>query len=154
MSFGGEALKVKSNENKQTILTLLEQSNSVEQHIYYQKGESPEKIQQYYLGTKGQSVTGGTNTMAPLSKPRIEEIKSTLTFRQPKKPNVLRTIYMPNYEVDAAREQIDAMRAEIDEERIYYEDIMKKMQDEKAVFEEQERAKYNALMNQYQMLQK
>lgn len=61
---------------------------------------------------------------------------------------------MPNYEVDAAREQIDAMRAEIDEERIYYEDIMKKMQDEKAVFEEQERAKYNALMNQYQMLQK
>lgn len=46
------------------------------------------------------NVIGGKNTTAPLSKPRIEEVKSTLDFSSAKKPNILRTIYMPNYEVD------------------------------------------------------
>jgi len=45
MKDGGEGLKVKQNVNKQKILELLENSNSVEQHVYYQKGENPEKIQ-------------------------------------------------------------------------------------------------------------
>lgn len=99
----------------------------MEQHVYYQKGESPEKIQQYYLGTKGRGITGGPNTMAPITKPDREPVKSTLSFKQPKKPNVLRTIYMPNYEVDEARDQIEILRKEINEERQYYEDIMKNL---------------------------
>jgi hypothetical protein len=53
MKFGGDRLKQKQSENKQKIFELLESSNSVEQHIYYQKGENPEKIQQYYQGVKG-----------------------------------------------------------------------------------------------------
>lgn len=53
MKDGGDNLRLKANMNKQQILELLESSNSVEQHVYYQKGETPEKIQQYYLGTKG-----------------------------------------------------------------------------------------------------
>lgn len=80
MKDGGDRLRVKQQSNKQRILALLESSNSVEQHVYYQKGESPEKIQQYYLGTKGQ-ITGGTKTMAPITKPIIEEVKSSLSFK-------------------------------------------------------------------------
>ena len=45
MTGGGDDLKLQQEINKQTILNLLEKSNSVEQHIYYQKDESPEKIQ-------------------------------------------------------------------------------------------------------------
>ena len=69
MKYGGDALKAKQNQNKTQILALLENSNSVEQHVYYQKGESPEKIQQYYLGAKGQGISGGKTTMAPLLQP-------------------------------------------------------------------------------------
>jgi hypothetical protein len=42
--------------------------------------------------------------MAPITKPIIKEVKSSLKITPNKKPNVLRTIYMPNYEVDAARD--------------------------------------------------
>ena len=54
--------------------------------------------------------------MAPVTKPKIEHVKSGLSFPEKKRPNVLRTIYMPNYEVDQARDSIEILRNEIDEE--------------------------------------
>lgn len=71
------------------------------------------------------NVVGGKNTTAPLSKPRIEEVKSTLDFSSAKKPNILRTIYMPNYEVDQGREQVEILRKEIEEESVFYKELMK-----------------------------
>jgi hypothetical protein len=44
---------------------------------------------------------------------------------------------MPNYEVDGARDEIEALKKEISEERFFYENIMKNLQDEKASSEEQ-----------------
>jgi hypothetical protein len=44
MKYGGDNLRAKQNSNKNKILELLENSNSVEQHVYYHKGENPEKI--------------------------------------------------------------------------------------------------------------
>ena len=44
---------------------------------------------------------------------------------------------MPNYEVDNAKDEIEILRKEIAEERTYYDDIMKKMQDDKGKFEEE-----------------
>lgn len=82
-------------------------------------------------------MVGGKNTTAPLSKPRIEEVKSTLNFKSAKKPNILRTIYMPNYEVDQGREQVEILRKEIEEEGQFYQGLMKNLQEDKAVFEEQ-----------------
>jgi hypothetical protein len=58
--------------------------------------------------------------MAPVTKPDREPVKSTLSFKTPKVPNILRTIYMPNYEVDKARDQIEILRGEIDNERSFY----------------------------------
>ena len=46
---------------------------------------------------------------------------------------------MPNYEVDTAKEEIDILRKEIADERAYYDDIMKKLQDDKGKFEEEQR---------------
>ena len=82
------------------------------------------------------NVIGGKKTTAPLSKPRIEEVKSTLNFETTKKPNILRTIYMPNYEVDQGREQVEILRKEIDEEGVFYKGLMKNLQEDKALFEE------------------
>jgi hypothetical protein len=67
-----------------------------------------------------------------------------------KKPNVLRTIYMPNYEVDSARDEIDAMRKEIVDERLFYENVMKKLQDDKAGFEEEQRGQHILLQKKYE----
>ena len=99
MTGGGDDLKLQQEINKQQILSLLEKSNSVEQHIYYQKDESPEKIQQYYLGN-GNGIVGGNLATGPLTKPRIVEPRSSLAYKEKQAPNILRTIYMPNYEVD------------------------------------------------------
>ena len=44
---------------------------------------------------------------------------------------------MPNFEVDGARDQIEELKNEITEERAFYENIMKNMQDDKATFEEE-----------------
>ena len=75
------------------------------------------------------NVIGGKKTTAPLSKPRIEEVKSTLTknFTSTKKPNILRTIYMPNYEVDQGRDQVEILRQEIEQEGQYYKALMKEL---------------------------
>ena len=117
--------------------------------MYYQKDECPEKIQQYYLSSKGNEIMGGKATLAKTVKPNYEDVKSTLSFKETKKPNVLRTIYMPNYEVDKAREEIEAIRGEIAQEQEFYQNIMKGLQDEKAQWEESQRARYLALKDQY-----
>lgn len=57
---------------------------------------------------------------------------------------------MPNYEVDTAKEEIEKLRKEIAEERVYYEDLIKKMQDDKARFEEEQRLQYMTLQQRYQ----
>jgi hypothetical protein len=43
---------------------------------------------------------------------------------------------MPNFEVDQGREQVQKLRDEIDSDKVYYEDILKCLQEEKAQFEE------------------
>ena len=123
-------------------MDLLEQSNSVEQHIYYQKDVEPEKISQYYLGNKGQGIIGGQVATGPLSGPKIVQPKSDLSYKPKAKPNILRTIYMPNYEVDQGSDQIKALRKEIEDEREYYDNLMRAMHDEKAQFEEGLRERY------------
>ena len=57
---------------------------------------------------------------------------------------------MPNFEVDQAREEIEVIKGEISQEQEFYKNIMKGLQDEKAVFEEAQRARYMALKDQYE----
>ena len=92
---------------------------------------------------------GGKETLAKTVSPNYEDVKSTLSFKQQKKPNVLRTIYMPNYEVDKAREEIDIIKEEIAKEQEFYKNIMKGLQDEKIQWEESQRARYMGLKEQY-----
>lgn len=61
---------------------------------------------------------------------------------------------MPNFEVDQGREQVQKLRDEIDSDKVYYEDILKCLQEEKAQFEEQYRAKYMLINSEYENLLK
>ena len=72
------------------------------------------------MGNKGNEIAGGKLTLAKSLKPNYDEIKSTLSFKETKKPNVLRTIYMPNYEVDKARDETEVLKKEIAEEYQFY----------------------------------
>ena len=56
---------------------------------------------------------------------------------------------MPNYEVDQARDEIDVIKREIEEQRSFYEKIMKNLQDEKSRFEEDQRVTYMMLKDEY-----
>ena len=77
MSEALENSKTQQSKNKELLLNLLESSNSVEQHVYLQKDECPEKINQYYLGNGGDIIGGKTTT-----KPKVElkDVQSTLKF--------------------------------------------------------------------------
>lgn len=46
-----DQLKIKGKENRQLIIELLEKNNAVEQHVYYNKDQQPEKIQSYSKGS-------------------------------------------------------------------------------------------------------
>jgi hypothetical protein len=95
-------------------------------------------------------IQGGKHTLAPNFKPKIDELKSRYAYKPDNKPNVLRTIYMPNFEVDSAKDEIEVLRKEIAGERKYYDDIIKKMQDDKARFEEDQRLQCMTLQQRYQ----
>ena len=44
MKQGCDQQKITSQENRKKILSLLEQNNSVEQHIFYQNNAAPEQL--------------------------------------------------------------------------------------------------------------
>lgn len=77
-------------------------------------------------------------------------MRSQYAFKPDQKPNILRTIYLPNYEVDSAKEEIEVLKNEIAVERKYYEDVLKRLQDDKIAFEEEQRVLYLDLQEKYQ----
>jgi len=46
-------MRFKQTKNKKNILDMLSNSNSVEQHVYYNQQQAPEKIQSYAKKTNG-----------------------------------------------------------------------------------------------------
>ena len=46
-------LRLKASANKTEVLDMLNGSNSVEQHVYFQKEQAPERIQSYAKSTLG-----------------------------------------------------------------------------------------------------
>ena len=70
-----DQLKIKGKENRQLIIELLEKNNAVEQHVYYQKDQQPEKIQSFAKQSLTKpSTRGGINTGSSLRK-TIDEHK-------------------------------------------------------------------------------
>lgn len=95
MKEDSDLMKIKGKENRQLILQLLEATNSVEQHVFYQKDAAPETIQSYSKKTLGKVLGPGGNSKT--IKDQIESHKKNPAIHYDyKQPNVLKTIYLPN----------------------------------------------------------
>jgi len=90
-------MQFQQKENKKEIRDILSATNSVEQHVYLEKGKAPQKIQSY-----------ATKTNRKLAEE--EQLKGVFKHKQvctadgptrtkvgiKGEPNILRTIHMPN----------------------------------------------------------
>jgi hypothetical protein len=56
---------------------------------------------------------------------------------------------MPNYDVDEAKKQIEALRKDIENDRVYYLDLLKSLQDDKALSEEDQRHRHQVAKDRY-----
>ena len=112
-----DSLRVKQRGNKKQILDMLAASNSVEQHVYYNDSQTPEKIQSYANPTMG--WTAEQESLQELWKtksvemggvPRISVANTTVGSSN---PNILRTVYLPNDKVGQLRSENDKLEATI-----------------------------------------
>ena len=143
-----DSLRVKQRGNKKQILDMLAASNSVEQHVYYNDSQTPEKIQSYANPTMG--WTAEQESLQELWKTKsvemggVPRISIANTTAGSSNPNILRTVYLPNDKVGQLRSENDKLEATIQEQRAQFERVVLQLRDEKAAFEELENAMITA----------
>ena len=146
-----DRLRVKQRGNKKQITDMLAASNSVEQHVYYNEAQNPEKIQSYANPTIGWSAE--QESLQELYKGKqvdtkngaVPRISIANTTAGASNPNILRTVYLPNEKVGQIRSESDRLESTIQSQRAEFERVIMHLRDEKAAFEEDKRTQY--LMN-------
>ena len=118
-----DELRVRGKENRQLVAQLLDKSNAVEQHIFYQKDGAPEKIQSFAKKAQG------------------PDAKQTISA-EPRPPNVLRTIHLPNDQAFQVKSEVEALHQQVTEQRLAYERALDQLRAEKGDYEEAQRVKY------------
>ena len=144
-------LRIQSRQNKKQIVDMLAASNSVEQHIYYNENQAPEKIQSYAspgsveLQAQKQVMEGLLqNKKVDMTKSRVPSVQVANGHAPtvPGNPNVLRMVYLPNDKVGAIKNENDRIDQQIAEQRAHFETVILQLRDSKAIFEEQKRQEY------------
>lgn len=117
-----DTLRVKQKQNKRQILDSLAASNSVEQHVYYDRNTAPEKIQSYAPKTMG--WTAEKESLQELWKSKQVEVQGGVprvsvqkAAQKAAQPNILRTVYLPNENVGKINKENDALNGQIQEQR-------------------------------------
>lgn len=110
-----DQLKIKGKENRQLIIELLEKNNAVEQHVYYQKDQQPEKIQSFAKQSLTKpTIRGGIMNAGSTLRKNIDEHKQNPSINYDMQtPNILRTIYLPNDQSSQIRSEVDGLHAQI-----------------------------------------
>jgi hypothetical protein len=111
-----DEMRLKQNKNKKDILDMLSNSNSVEQHVYYNQQQAPEKIQSYAKKTNG--LAADQESLKDLWKsktieaghgvPRVSVLQANSTASY---PNILRTVHLPNEKVGQIRGENNNLNA-------------------------------------------
>jgi hypothetical protein len=128
-------------------LDKLASTNSVEQHVYYNHQQAPERIQSYAKKTGNFQAAQERNTELWKVK-QIEEGKgvprqAALQAQIAKSfPNILRTVHLPNEKVGQIRTEIDKLNFTIQEQRQQQELVIHRLREEKGAFEETQREKH------------
>ena len=117
-------------------MDLLAKSNSVEQHIYYNDGQEPEKISHYapmsmhmQAESEGMSqfMTERSVDSDGKKMPRVMVASSRGSDAQA--PNVLRTVYLPNEQVGKIKNENDKLNDQIQRERAEHERTIMQLRD-------------------------
>ena len=115
-----DTFRVKQRVNKREILDMLAKSNSVEQHIYYNDKQEPEKISHY--APQSMALLAEQENMSDIwrgkqvdaadeGKPRVTVASARSSASS--QPNVLRTVYLPNEQVGQIQNENDRLNAQI-----------------------------------------
>lgn len=109
-----DRLQFTQRDNKREIQDILSTTNSVEQHIYLEKGQTPEKINSYAQKTNARLAE--EEQLADYFKHKRVPIpgvnKGVVGARGA--PNILRTIHMPNQHASNASSETHRLTQQIE----------------------------------------
>lgn len=126
-------------------MDILAKSNSVEQHIYYNDGQEPEKISHFApMSMQVQAEKEGMESFLNDKRVDAQGKKVPLSNRssQTTQPNILRTVYLPNEQVGQIKTDNDKLNSQIAQERVEHERVLMQLRDQKGQFEEDQRVQY------------
>lgn len=137
-----DKLRLKQYENRNTIKDLLALNNSVEQHVHFSEGSSPERLQSYaktHLGKNisqrdKENIKGKINSQS--DAPKVD-----YKFRT---PNILRTVYLENADIVDLRKELDEIQREIVIDKQVFDGQVIAARNEKAQFDEYARQEFIA----------
>ena len=133
-------------ENRKTIKDLLALNNSVEQHVHFSEGASPERLLSYSKNHMGQNThqrdkeNFSENIVSPVDHPKVDH--------QYRTPNILRTVYLENSDLADLRKELETLQKEIMEDRVMYEDRLHQARNDKAERDEYYRQELISQNNQ------
>ena len=90
------------------MLDKLAETNSVEQHVYLDKGSAPEKIQSY--ATKTDKKLAEEEQLRDLWKNKRVPIPGSVVREVGAPCNIIRTVHMPNSSAKAAKSETDKLQ--------------------------------------------
>ncbi|CAI2370858.1 unnamed protein product [Moneuplotes crassus] len=149
------ALVQSETENRRTIKDLLALNNSVEQHVHFSEGSSPERLLSYSKSALGNNIHQRNKENIPGSINLANQTPKTNPNY--KTPNIIRTVYLENSDLAALRKELEELQTEIHEEKDMYECQLHAARNEKAEYDEYARqelisdnAKINDLLQEFE----
>mmetsp|Transcript_31982 Transcript_31982/g.28343 ORF Transcript_31982/g.28343 Transcript_31982/m.28343 type:complete len:246 (-) Transcript_31982:433-1170(-) len=125
-----EDLLEEESENRKTIKDLLALNNSVEQHVHFSEGASPERLLSYAKNSLGKNVhqrekeNMSGNIKISSETPKVDYMHRT--------PNILRTVYLENSDLAELRKELEELQTEILTDHQFYEDKVHEARNDKA----------------------
>jgi len=116
---------------------LLALNNSVEQHVHFSEGSSPERLLSYSKTHLGQNASQrDKENFGGKINGQNDAPKKDLKFRT---PNILRTVYLENSDIVDLRKELEGLQKEVVEDRYIYDQQIHQARNEKAQLDEYSR---------------
>lgn len=135
-----DQLVIKENENRKVIKDLLALNNSVEQHVHFSEGASPERLLSYSKTHLGKNISqrNKENFAGKINRPS-DTPKVDHKFRC---PNILRTVHLENSDIMELRRELDELQQEIMEEKYMFDQKVHRARNDKSELDEYARQEF------------
>ena len=140
MSDENNVLMMKQYENRNEIKDLLAINNSVEQHVHFSEGSSPERLLSYAKTHLGKNINqrDKENIKGKINSPN-DAPRANTGF---KTPNILRTVYLENEDIVELRKELAQIQNEITEEKNMFDQEVLKARNDKSQLDEYAREEF------------